>query len=77
MLVAHKYIYRTKCIWSPFIGDMRTNHPITQSQASVVSCADHFNSIQLQHVNKHETVFHNLLFDWLAHSTKLDGVGCN
>ena len=28
-----------------------------QSQASVVSCADHFKTIQ--HVNKHEIVFHN------------------
>ena len=32
--------------------------PITQSQALVVSCADHFKTIQ--HVNKHEIVFHNL-----------------
>ena len=31
---------------------------ITQSQASVVSCADHFKTIQ--HVNKHEIVLHNL-----------------
>ena len=29
-----------------------------QSQASVVSCPDHCKTIQ--HVNKHETVFHNL-----------------
>ena len=32
--------------------------PITQSQASVVSCADHFKTIQ--DVNKHEIVIHNL-----------------
>ena len=29
LLVARKYIYQTKCIRSLFIGDMRTNHPIT------------------------------------------------
>ena len=33
--------------------------PITQSQASVVFCADHFKTIH--HVYKHEIVFHNLL----------------
>ena len=32
--------------------------PITQPQASVVFCPDHFKTIQ--HVNKHEIVFHNL-----------------
>ena len=30
-----------------------------QSQASVVFCPDHFKTIQ--HVNKHEIVFHNLM----------------
>ena len=65
LLVAHKYIYQTKCIRSPFIGDMLSNHPITGIGGLF---PDHFKTIQ--HANKHEIVFHNLKNIYITCSTK-------
>ena len=47
------------------------DHPITQSQASVVFCPDHFKTIQ--HVNKHEIVFDNLNEEQIIDFYPIDG----